>query len=67
MAKVPQACGVSQQSRSTLVVTDPSEIVRALVGLKDVQVLRYERRGRHVELMVEQIPGVVRCPACGAW
>ena len=27
-------------------------------------VLHYERRGPHVELMVEQVPGVVRCPAC---
>ena len=34
------------------------------MGLKDVQVLRYERRGPHVELTVEQVPGVVRCPAC---
>jgi transposase len=34
------------------------------VGLKDVRVLRYERRGPHVGLMVEQVPGVVRCPTC---
>jgi len=35
------------------------------VGLKDVQVLAYERRGPDVELMVEQVVGVVVCPACG--
>ncbi len=34
------------------------------MGLKDVQVLQYERRGPHVELMVEQVPGVVWCPIC---
>jgi transposase len=34
------------------------------VGLKDVRVLRYERRGPHVGLMIEQTPGIVRCPAC---
>jgi transposase len=56
---------VTQQSRSTFVITDPSEIVQALVGLKDVRVVHYERRGRHVSLMVEQTPGAVQCPACG--
>ena len=30
---------------------------QALVGLKDVRVLRYERAGPHVELMVEQVTG----------
>jgi transposase len=35
-----------------------------MVGLKDVRVLHYERRGPHVELMVEQTPGAVRCPSC---
>ena len=34
------------------------------MGLKDVQILQYERRGPHVELMVEQVPGVVWCPTC---
>jgi transposase len=34
------------------------------VGLKDVRVLRYERAGPHVALMVEQVPGVVLCPTC---
>ncbi len=54
-----------QRTGSTYVVTDPSEIVEALVGLKDVRVLHYERRGPDVELMVEQTPGVVRCASCG--
>jgi transposase len=55
---------VRQQGRSTYVVTDPSEIVQALVGLKDVRVLHYERAGPDVELMIEQIPGPLRCPTC---
>ena len=55
---------MSQQPRSTFVLVHPSEILAALVGLKDVRVLHYERRGPHVELMVEQIPGTVRCPSC---
>jgi transposase len=65
MAKALQGCGVSQLPRSTFVVTDPSEIVRALVGLKDVRVLAYERWGPRVELMVEQVVDQIRCPACG--
>jgi transposase len=62
---VLQGCGVSQLPRSTFVVTDPIEIVRALVGLKDVRVLAYVRRGRNVELMVEQVVEQRRCPICG--
>ena len=56
---------MSQLPRSTFVVTDPIEIIRALVGLKDVRVLAYSRRGPDVELMIEQVLDVVRCPACG--
>ena len=48
---------MSQKTRSTFVLVHPSEILAALVGLKDVRVLHYERRGPHVELMVEQVPG----------
>jgi transposase len=56
---------VSQLPRSTFVVTDPIEIVRALVGLKDVRVLAYERWGPRVELMIEQVVEQIRCPSCG--
>ena len=56
---------MSQKLRSTFVLVNPTEILEALVGLKDVRVLAYERRGPHVELMVEQTPGEVSCPACG--
>jgi len=61
---VLKGCGVSQLPRSTLVVTDPIEIVRALVGLKDVRVLAYARNGSDVELVIEQVVGQIRCPAC---
>jgi transposase len=53
---------VSQQSRSAFVITDASEILQALVGLKDVRVLHYERRGPDVELVIEQVVTDSRCP-----
>jgi transposase len=41
-------------------------MLEALVGLKDVVVLHYERRGPDVELAIEQlIRDPVRCPSCG--
>ena len=46
-------------------MSEPSEIVRALVGLKDVRVLYYERRGPEVELVIEQVVSDPRCPGCG--
>ena len=55
---------MSQQSRSTYVITDPTQILAALVGLKDVEVLHLERRGPDVELAIEQVIGEIRCPAC---
>ena len=55
---------MSQLPRSTFVVTDPTEIVKALVGLKDVRVLAYERWGPRVELVIEQVTGDPRCPVC---
>jgi transposase len=64
LAKVLQGCGVSQLPKSTFVLTDPIEIVGSLVGLKEVRVLAYERWGPRVELMIEQVVGEIRCPAC---
>ncbi len=55
---------MSQQPRSTFVLVHPSEILAALVGLKDVRVLAYERLGPDVELMVEQVVAEVSCPIC---
>ncbi|MCZ3387421.1 MAG: transposase family protein [Actinomycetia bacterium] len=46
-------------------MSEPSEIVQALVGLKDVRVLYYERRGPEVDLVIEQVVTDPRCPGCG--
>jgi transposase len=62
---VLQALGVSQKTKSTFVLVHPSEILQALVGLKDVRVVQYERVGRDVFLMIEQVIDVVSCPSCG--
>jgi transposase len=63
---VLQALGVSQKPRSTFVLIDPTEILEALVGLKDVRVLSYERHALEAELSVEQVLGAVSCPGCAA-
>ena len=55
---------MTQQTKNTFVLTDPTEILEALVGLKDVRVLHYERRANEVELCVEQVVEDVRCPHC---
>jgi hypothetical protein len=62
---VLQACGASQQPRSTFVLHDPSEILQAELALKDVRVLAYERHGPLVEMVVEQVLSDVRCASCG--
>ena len=36
-------------------MSEPTEIVQALVGLKEVRVLHYRRRGSDMELMIEQV------------
>ncbi len=59
-----QALGVSQKTKSTFVLSNPSEILQALVGLKDVRVVHYERDGRDVYLMIEQVIGDVSCETC---
>ncbi len=51
---------MSQKKRITFVVTDPSEILEALVGFKDVRVLHYKRSGTSVERVVR----AVLCPKC---
>lgn len=53
-----------QKTRSTFVVSHPTEIIEAFVGLKDIRVLHYERQGPNVELVIEQVIGVVLCPTC---
>ena len=53
-----------QQPENTFVLSDPSEILQALVGLKDVRVLHYQRRGPEVALVIEQVVSDARCPCC---
>ncbi|MGD0690768.1 MAG: ISL3 family transposase [Acidimicrobiales bacterium] len=55
---------MTQKTQSTFVLDDPTEILEALVGLKDVRVVHYERRASDVELCVEQVVSDVRCPEC---
>jgi transposase len=51
------------------VYVDPNEIVSHLVGLKDVRVLAYARRGPAGEIAIEQQVRDPLCPGCGhpAW
>ena len=51
------------------VFTDPTEIVQHLVGLKEVRVLSYARRGPVGEITIEQQAPALLCPRCGsrAW
>jgi transposase len=61
---VLQSLGVIQKNRNTFVLNDPTEIVEALVGLKNVRVLAYERRASDVQLSIERVVDDVRCPRC---
>ena len=53
-----------KQTENTFVLSDPSEILDALFGLKDVRVMHYERRGPEVALVIEQVVKDVQCPTC---
>ena len=53
-----------QKNRNTFVLDDPTEILEALVGLKNVRVLAYERRASDVQLHIERVIDDVRCPRC---
>jgi DNA-directed RNA polymerase subunit RPC12/RpoP len=48
---------------------DPNEIVQHLVGLKDVNVLSFARRGPVGEITLEQVVDQLWCRKCGgkAW
>jgi hypothetical protein len=56
---------VRKQTKSTFVLSDPSEILEALVGLKAVRVLHYERSVPDVSLVIEQMVGEIHYPSCG--
>jgi transposase len=56
---------VKKKTIHASVFVDPTEIVSHLVGLKDVRVLSYARRGPTGELTLEQIVDAPTCPQCG--
>lgn len=56
---------MTNKIRDTLVLTEPNQIVRALVGLKNISVLEYRRDKRDVELLIEQSEVAQYCPDCG--
>ena len=53
-----------KDNRNTFTVTDPTLILEALVGLKDIRVLGYERDRAVQFLRVEQIVEEPLCPGC---
>jgi transposase len=55
---------VKKKNIRASVFFDPTEIVSHLVGLKDVRVLSYARRGPTGELTVEQVVESPVCPRC---
>ena len=59
------ALSVSKKLGNTFVLSNPTEMLQALVGLKDVKILRLERRGPHVELVIEREIDMVACSTCG--
>jgi DNA-directed RNA polymerase subunit RPC12/RpoP len=52
------------RTRAVLLAVGPNEMLQALLDLKDVQAVHYRRSGPNVEMMIEQVLGVVRCPSC---
>jgi transposase len=56
---------VKKKNIHASVFVDPTEIVAHLVGLKDVRVLSYARRGPAGELTIEQVIEDPKCPRCG--
>ena len=60
---------IQKNNRNTFTVTDPTSILLALVGLKDVSVLHYRREREFVHLGVEQLLRNQTCPKCrgSAW
>ena len=59
------ALSVTKKLGNTFVLSNPTEILQALVGLKDVRILHLERRGPEVELVIERELDAVACVRCG--
>ncbi len=46
-------------------LTDPNDILQALVAVKQVRILYYKRTGPTAEIAIEQIVDKVDCHRCG--
>lgn len=51
---------------NTFAITNPNDILHALVAVKEVRILFYRRVGPSCEIGIEQIPEDVRCKQCGS-
>ena len=47
-------------------IVDPSQICRALVGLKGIEILFYRRQGSFAEIAIQQTIGEPFCKSCGS-
>lgn len=52
------------KNTNTLVLTEPTEILHALVGLKNIHVLTHQRTGPRVEILIELAHVNLSCPSC---
>lgn len=55
---------MTNKNRNTLVFTEPTRILHALVGLKNIRVLEYQRNGPSVMILIELAQVATRCPDC---
>ncbi|MDA8195904.1 MAG: transposase family protein [Actinomycetota bacterium] len=56
---------MNKSNSAVFTIYNSNEIIEALVGLKDVRVISYNRVEKEVFLLVEQIVINPRCPNCG--
>ncbi|TAN24172.1 MAG: hypothetical protein EPN30_06750 [Actinomycetota bacterium] len=57
---------MKNKNQSIPVLTDPSDICRAFVALKDIEILFYRRSGPIAEIAVQQVIGDIFCNNCGS-
>ena len=56
---------MNKSNSAAFTIYNSNEIVEALVGLKDVRVISYNRVEREVFLLIDQVVTNPRCPSCG--
>jgi transposase len=57
---------VTFKNKNIPAITDPNDILQALVAVKEVRILSYQRVGPMFELAIEQMPDDVRCRKCNS-